>query len=160
MALLRETYPDIDTLRDVTPDMLQAEKNRLPEVVFRRCKYVVEEIERVRQAGAALENNDFDTFGALMFATHAGLQHEFEVSCPELDFLVEETRNLPTSSGLQGAVPGARMMGGGFGGCSINLVRQSLADAFIAHMKNVYREKYGLPLACYQVALTNGVESV
>ena len=160
ITLLKTAYPSITSLRDVSPGMLAAEKDHLPETVFRRCKYVVEEIERVRQAGDALQKDDLEALGALMYQTHAGLQHEYEVSCPELDFLVELTQNLPAENSLAGAVLGARMMGGGFGGCSINLVRQPAVPAFINYMQARFRERWHRDLVCYEVRLANGVERV
>ncbi len=195
VKIIQNAFPQIDSLRDVTIPMLRSQADKLPEAVYRRCKYVVEEIERVKIACQALQNNDLETFGQKMYETHAGLSQEYEVSCPELDFLVEQAAPLnppeggkaplsppeggkhkntdaqlqdleestsisfPPSGGLRGAV-GARMMGGGFGGCTINLVKTDTVDAFISSMKVAYNQAFNRALICYKVKITNGVETI
>ncbi len=158
VQLLQPFFSKIETLRDLTPEMLFSKKDNLPERIFRRCKYVVEEIRRVELACEALKINDLAAFGKLMFATHEGLQREYEVSCPELDFLVGRAKNIPPLQGeARGAVLGARMMGGGFGGCTINLIRKDSTSVFFEKMKAAYRAQFGRELPCYEVALTDGV---
>jgi galactokinase len=151
VAVLQKFDPSIKLLRDVTIDFLKKHKSALREVVFRRCKYVVEEIVRVDKACKALKKNDFETFGKLMYQTHNGLQNEYEVSCKELDFLVENTRNTE-------GVLGSRMMGGGFGGCTINLVKADIVDDFILKMKEAYKKAFDIELPCYVTTPQNGVE--
>src|SRR5690606_34247278 len=129
VAILQQFDSNIASLRDVYPALVETYKNHLGDVIYRRCKYVTSEIQRVIQASDLLVQNDLAAFGLKMYETHAGLQHDYEVSCPELDFLVEESRNVE-------GVLGARMMGGGFGGCTINLVRREAADKFEAYIKN------------------------
>lgn len=145
--------PSVKTLRDVTFDVLQAHKNELRPVVYKRCKYVVEEIARVEEACKVLKENDLVTFGALMSQTHDGLQNEYEVSCKELDFLAEKARHTE-------GVLGARMMGGGFGGCTINLVRTDVIEAFIDDMKTAYKAAFDIDLPCHVVTPKNGVEII
>lgn len=153
VAVLSGFDAGIHTLRDVSFDFLKQHQADLREVVFRRCKYVVEEIDRVQKACEALEINDFVTFGQLMFATHRGLHEEYEVSCPELNFLVEMAH-------LDSNVLGSRMMGGGFGGCTINLIKTAGVDDFIALAGAAYQERFSLQMPVYRVALKDGTSSI
>jgi galactokinase len=153
VAILQTFRPDIKNLRDVSLELLQKHQVEMPPVVYQRCKYVAEEIGRVGEACDALAVGDLTRFGQLMYATHDGLQYDYEVSCEELDFLVDTTRT-------NASVLGSRMMGGGFGGCTLNLVKRIDSQSFIGRMKEAYHRKYGLELACYEVELTNGVEKI
>ncbi len=153
VAVLQRFHPQIASLRDVAPDFLAEHQSDLRPVVFRRCKYVVEEIARVESACAALQRSDFAALGQLMFQTHAGLQLEYEVSVPEIDFLVETARAFP-------AVYGSRMMGGGFGGCTINLVQSNALETFIESTRKGYLEAFHMELKTYPVALTAGTSIV
>jgi galactokinase len=154
VSVLQKFDPSVKLLRDVKIGFLKKHKKELRPVVFKRCKYVVEEIARVEKACKALKKNDFQTFGKLMFQTHEGLQNEYEVSCKELDFLVEKTRN------TEGGVLGARMMGGGFGGCTINLVKADFVEDFIKKMKEAYKKAFNIELPCYVTTPQNGVETL
>ena len=151
IAILKKYDPSVLSLRDVSFEFLLSHQKDLSEVVFKRCKYVVEEIERVEKACKALINNDLETFGALMYATHDGLNLEYEVSCPELNYLVEKARLYPYPSVL-----GARMMGGGFGGCTLNLVKKEAADDFISTLSKAYFEKFNIDMLAYKVVIENG----
>ncbi|AFK01890.1 galactokinase [Emticicia oligotrophica DSM 17448] len=151
VRILQRAFPQIESLRDVSFQMLRSQADKLPPVVYKRCKYVVEEIERVTNACQALEKADLATFGQKMYETHEGLSNEYEVSCEELDFLVEQTHHLDT-------VIGARMMGGGFGGCTINLVKANKTTEFIEQMSSAYNKQFSTPLQCYLVQISNGVE--
>lgn len=153
ISILQDAYPQVNSLRDVTTAMLRSQADKLPQIVYNRCKYVVEEITRVELACKALLANDFVEFGQKMYETHQGLSELYEVSCPELDFLVEQTID-------NVAVAGSRMMGGGFGGCTINLVKNESVDAFLAEIGAAYEAKFGQPLVSYKVAITNGVEEI
>ena len=161
VKIMQNAFPQINSLRDVTMPMLRSQADKLPSVVYKRCKYVVEEIERVNVACEALQRGDLVTFGQKMYETHAGLSQEYEVSCAELDFLVDESlaMSLPPSGGLRGAV-GARMMGGGFGGCTLNLVKTAVVDAFISGMEVAYKQAFNKELVSYKVKITNGVEEL
>ncbi|TGD77186.1 galactokinase [Hymenobacter wooponensis] len=153
VAILKQRYPEVASLRDVTLAQLQALGHELGPVVYKRCRYVVEENQRVEAATQALNNGDLDAVGLLMYASHAGLRDEYEVSCRELDVLVEAAQSLP-------GVFGARMMGGGFGGCTINLVAPEHVPAFEKAMKEAYQRELGLPLETYHTVLVDGVSLV
>jgi galactokinase len=118
---------DIVALRDVSPDAFDTCAGELPEVVRRRCRHVILENERTLSAAQALRSRELRRFGELMFASHASLRDDYEVSCPELDLLVDTARS-------HSAVLGARMTGGGFGGCAIVLVTR---DAFEEVMRDI-----------------------
>jgi galactokinase len=160
VRIMQNAFPQIDSLRDVSAQMLRSQGDKLSPIVYKRCKYVVEEIERVNVACEALEKDDLITFGQKMYETHEGLSKDYEVSCPELDFLVEQTQKFSPTEGLSGAVIGARMMGGGFGGCTINLVRTDAVDTFIENIQNAYSQEFNTELLSYKVKITNGVEEI
>ncbi|SDK20948.1 galactokinase [Catalinimonas alkaloidigena] len=149
VAHLQQYDPSIKSLRDVSLSLLEAHRGELDPVVYKRCKYVVEEIARTLAATDDLQRGDLASFGTRMFETHAGLQYDYEVSCPELDLLVELVKQ-------DAAVIGARMMGGGFGGCTINLVREEAVEALFARLATVYEEKMGRKLAMYNVTTADG----
>ena len=153
VSVLKRFYPNIKTLRDVAFKVLKKHKNEFRPVVFQRCKYVIEEIERVELACKALQNQDFAKVGKLMYATHEGLSKEYEVSCPELDFLADFAKKNPN-------VLGARMMGGGFGGCTINLIKADAVDDFIATAKAAYLQKYQKEMVYYVTKPSNGTELI
>lgn len=146
---LRKLDPKIETLRDVSLDFLMAHKAALADVVFMRCQFVMAEIARVEAACAALQSNDFQEVGRLMFASHDGLNVQYEVCVPETNFLVEQAR---------GHILGARQMGGGFGGCTINLLKNAEIDLFLDRLSTAYRQSFGLDLTAYPVKLMDGVE--
>lgn len=145
---IKKNYPAIQSLRDATIQMV---KESIPpdSVIYKRCIYVVQENERVLQAAAQLPTNDFAGFGKNMFATHTGLSNLYEVSCDEADFLVDLAHE-------SGCVLGARMMGGGFGGCVLVLVPKAAKTTWISLAKERYREKYARSLVDYSVAIGNG----
>jgi galactokinase len=137
VRLLREAEPRIAALRDVTAAMLDARAHRLPPVVRARARHVVGENARVLAAAAALEAGDLAAFGSLMRESHDSLRDDFAVSCDELDCLVRLALQVE-------GVYGARMTGGGFGGCTVNLVRAESADAFCEAVTTGYRRATGL----------------
>ncbi|HLP95791.1 MAG TPA: galactokinase [Saprospiraceae bacterium] len=151
VRILQSVDASLKSLRDVSPEFLSRHAAMLPPVILQRCIYVVEEIRRVTLACEALLHHDMTTLGQLMFETHSGLQRDYQVSCPEIDFLVEEARKNPS-------VLGARMMGGGFGGCTINLVKKEAVPGFVAQMQEAYQQNYQRKLKTYPVQLTNGTE--
>lgn len=157
VSVLKTYDPLVETLRDVKIEFLKTHQKDLRPVVFKRCKYVVEEIARVEKACDVLQKNDFTAFGQLMFETHEGLQYEYEVSCKELDFLVETAKKMDLSGE---GVLGGRMMGGGFGGCTINLLKADKVEAFINNLKTAYKNKFDLDLPCHIVTPQNGVETI
>jgi galactokinase len=130
---LAKYFPSIRALRDVTyPEFLTVSRE-LPETIMRRCRHVISENERVLQAGIALENGDLAHFGTLMQQSHQSLRDDFEVSCPELDLMVELGKQIPGTYG-------ARMTGGGFGGCTVNLVQEDSVDAFLTTVGEAYEK--------------------
>lgn len=149
LEVLKKFFPELKSLRDVSLEQLETCREHLSDLIYKRCSYVVKEIKRVQDAAEALQEADFATFGKLMYETHAGLQHEYEVSCLELDLLVASTQSLPY-------VAGARMMGGGFGGCTINLVEKSQMDSFKSKLQNDYQIKFGKQAQFYEVSSSNG----
>lgn len=150
VAILCGHYPEVKSLRDVSVAMLEKHRDQFQGKIFNRCFYVVTEIDRVQKASQDLEKGDLKAFGEKMYQTHEGLSDLYEVSCEELDFLVKEARQFKE-------VPGSRMMGGGFGGCTISLVRNDFAEQFIGHMKGKYSKKFAIDMATYQVKVVEGV---
>lgn len=152
VAIIKEKHPQVNSLRDVTPDMLQLIKGVNAEM-FRRCKYVVEENIRLLTACEDLAHGNLEALGKKMFETHHGLSTEYNVSCKELDFLVDAVNHNP-------AVLGARMMGGGFGGCTINLVKNDAIDELVKKVAPVYEEKMGKELTPYIASVEDGTSLV
>ncbi len=153
IAVLKKHYPDIKSLRDVSPAQLEAHKQELDPIVYDRCSYVVNEKERLLAGCAALQKGDLSAFGQLMFATHEGLSKKYEVSCAELDFLANEARNIK-------AVAGARMMGGGFGGCTINIVKADAVDSFTQHMQKAFASRFSKTPEVYVTQVEDGVKII
>ena len=127
VALLQKYAPNVRSLRDVRLELLDAHRAECEPVIYRRCRYVIEENLRVIAACEALQRDDLKVFGQLMNQSHQGLSKAYEVSCPELDVLAEAAAALP-------GVLGARMMGAGFGGCTVNLVAVGREEAFVDGM--------------------------
>jgi galactokinase len=150
VAMVAAHRPEVHSLRDVTLAMLEAYVAPKDDLVFRRCKYVVEENARLIEACNNLEDGDLIGFGKKLYQTHEGLSHLYEVSCPELDFLVEEARKHPE------AVLGSRMMGGGFGGCTLSLVKEGAVDSWSEAMKVAYQKDLGKELKVYVANIGNG----
>ena len=140
-------------MRDVSQEILSAGQQLLGPEIFRRCNFVVQEIERTRHAAALLKQNRLREFGLLMYETHWGLSRDYEVSCVETDYLVE----LATTSG---AVLGARMMGGGFGGCTINLVESAKFDELKSGLIEKYFARFKKEPDFYQVSSGDGVKKI
>ncbi len=148
VALIQQKHPSIKSLRDA--DMMMVNDCIDPNtLVYNRCKYVVEEKQRLLDGCAALQVGDIAAFGKKMFATHHGLSKEYDVSCPELDFLVEQVKKDPS-------VLGARMMGGGFGGCTINIVKEAAVNDLIERITPQYKAAMQLDMKSYVIALEDG----
>ena len=153
VELLRRYYPEVKSLRDVTSQMLAKHRQELEGSVYKRCLYIVGEIRRVQEASADLDKGDLEAFGKKMFETHEGLSALYEVSCAELDFLVERARR-------SHRVIGARMMGGGFGGCTINLVKKDYIETFTRELAADYKKKFDIDMATYRVKVVDGTGRV
>jgi len=154
VAELQKKYADkvIETLRDADWDMLESVKANVSEEDYKRAHFVLGEKDRVLAVCDALEKGDYETVGAKMYETHRGLSKEYEVSCEELDFLNEVAK--------ENGVTGSRIMGGGFGGCTINLVKEELYDKFIADAKAKYEAKYGKTPGVYDVVISEGSRKI
>lgn len=149
VSIISKDHPDIKSLRDISLDQLKQYQAKIDPVVFKRCQYVIQENQRVEQACNFLNEADLNGFGAKMYESHQGLQNDYEVSCMELDFLVEKTRNMPQ-------VIGARMMGGGFGGCTINLMLKDHVPVFTREMTDLYKKELNLDLKVYVDSIAPG----
>ena len=150
---LQKVFPGITALRDVSVDDFNKNADLMPEDVQRRAQHVVEEIARVDKAIELLKSGDIQGFGNLMVAGHASLRDLYEVSLPELDFLVE------TAIAQEGCY-GARLTGAGFGGCTVNLVRDDCSDAFIAALDTAYLQETGCRAKLYHTYATQGAHLV
>ncbi len=142
----------IETLRDCTWDMLNRAKVQISDEDYLRARYVVGEVDRVMKVSDALQKDDYETVGQQMYLTHEGLSKDYEVSCEEIDFLVDEARRL--------GVTGARIMGGGFGGCTINLVKNELYDAFVSEAPKAFKEKFGVECKVIPVVIGDGARKL
>jgi galactokinase len=157
VEVLQQKYPSIKTLRDTSKQQVEQclapknddAKNAISDKVYQRCKYVVDEIERVQLAVKDLLAGDIKAFGQKMFETHEGLSKLYEVSCRELDILVNAVKDNPH-------VLGARMMGGGFGGCTINIIKKSEVQAIIHQVAEVYAQQTAHTLKVHQVKIAQG----
>ena len=144
----------IQSFRDITSyEELAIGKSSMTIEQYNCCKYVVEEIGRTKKAAKLLQSNDMKGFGKLMFATHEGLSQLYEVSCSELDFLVDQAKLFPS-------VIGSRLMGGGFGGCTINIVEEAGVDNFIQQTILAYQQQFAIQSEAYVVATSDGTARV
>ncbi|NCT08721.1 MAG: galactokinase [Flavobacteriia bacterium] len=143
----------VATLRDASEEDLEKVMDKITPENYQKALYVIQEIDRTQKAAKAIENNDLETLGALIYASHNGLQHQYKVSCEELDFLVAQAKK-------NKKVLGARMMGGGFGGCTINLIAKSEAKAFADSVAISYKNKFNKECSVYFVELSDGTHIV
>ena len=153
VEVLKKVFPEVKSLRDVSMAMLKSQRDAMRPIVFKRCFYVVGEEQRVKTACESLATNNLAAFGKAMFETHDGLSQDYGVSCVELDFIVDLAKQNP-------AVIGSRMMGGGFGGCTINLIEKNAVEAFKETLKNKYESTFDIEPLFYEVALMDGVRSI
>ena len=149
LAILSANFPEVTSFRDATEEKLLSIQDTMSEDVFKRSHYAIKEIKRVTLAGAALDRGDILTLGKLLFETHDGLSNEYEVSCAELDMIVDTLKQDP-------AVIGSRMMGGGFGGCTINLIKKGEEDAIKTKLTQLYQATFDIELKNYEVKISNG----
>ena len=151
--ILQGEFPDIKTLRDLQVADLEKVEKLLPQALFPKAKHIITECARVHEAATVLQAGDLISFGKLLNATHQSLSEDYEVSCPELDFLAEKAQGLDF-------VLGARMMGGGFGGCTLNLVKTSELEAFQAALKSPYEVAFQKTPEFILVELSEGARVV
>lgn len=153
VAMIRQKYPAVESLRDATIEMVETCLADKDVNIYHRCKYMVEEIARLQKACVSLQQGDMKTFGAYMFDTHEGLSKLYEVSCEELDVLAD-------LAGKCEGVLGARMMGGGFGGCTINIVEEDKVDSVVAFIAEQYAKIFEKRPQHYIVAIDKGTSVV
>ncbi|MDR1055899.1 MAG: galactokinase [Prevotellaceae bacterium] len=152
VAIIHEHYNYVESLRDVSLNMLDEFRKSMTELTYRRCSYVIKENQRLLSTCDALKTGNLQTFGKYMYSSHEGLSKDYEVSCPQLDFLVEIA--------AKDEVTGARMMGGGFGGCTINLIENNKYDTFINEVWNSYTKKFHKEPQVYDVKIGNGTRRI
>jgi galactokinase len=151
--IIRENgHPEVEFLRDATMEQLIEVKDKISAEDFMRAEYVIEETQRVLDVCEALEKGNYETVGQKMYETHHGMSKLYEVSCEELDFLNDVAKEYD--------VTGSRVMGGGFGGCTINLVKDELYDSFIENAKKQFKAKYGHEPKVYDVVISNGARKL
>ena len=149
LAWVNVKYTEVKTLADASLEMLQQLVANQDALVYKRCKYVIEEVARVKLAAMYLQQNNLIGIGQLMYSTHEGLSDAYEVSCPELDFLIKTVK-------ANSSVLGARMMGGGFGGCTINLVHNSDTEKLYNTVSDAYLNYTGKQLSMYVANISDG----
>ncbi|MEQ9582610.1 MAG: galactokinase [Arenibacter sp.] len=149
VAIIQKQYPKVRSLRDVTATMIQEFKQTMDATLFKRCSFIVSENDRVLQTANALKTNDLNLFGTLLYEAHDGISKLYEVSCPESDFLVDFSKQYD-------AVLGARQTGGGFGGCTLNIVHKDKVDAFVREATKAYKEAFNIELEAFEVQPSAG----
>ncbi len=153
VARLQVRYPHVQSLRDASVEMLNDAVPDQKEQSYIKARFVIEEIQRVSMVCDFLQAGNLEAVGKEMYATHQGLKEMYQVSCEELDYLVDAVQDFPE-------VLGARMMGGGFGGCTLNLVKTSFVDEMIAKVSAGYQTTFGMALESYVVRLSHGTAPV
>ena len=153
LAVIQKHHPQYQFLADVPEATIETYKEKLSGKVYQRALFVSRENARTLEAAELIQSGDIKGFGKLMYQTHEGLSKNYEVSCRELDFLVDLSKDIPQ-------VVGSRMMGGGFGGCTINLVEEGFVNEFMDLASKAYKQKFDIKLTSILVATSNGVETV
>lgn len=151
-SYIRKYHPEVELLRDANIEMLKEVANEVSAEDYMRAEFVIEEIARMSEACEALKRGDYETVGKKMYETHIGLSRKYEVSCEELDFL----NNIARECG----VTGSRVMGGGFGGCTINLVKNELHDGFVKRAIESYEQKFRITPKVYDVVIKDGARKL
>lgn len=151
VSIIQKKKPEVKSLRDVDFETLEAFREELTSKMYQRCSYVLNENKRVIEAARSLKSGKLREFGELMYASHAGLQHDYEVSCHELDFLVDYSKD-------KNYIYGSRMMGGGFGGCTLNLIEEDKVEAYIKEVSAAYFKKFNIELDAISVSPSTGTQ--
>jgi galactokinase len=152
VAAIAKNHPQVKLLRDTTLDQLKEVKDLVSAEDYIRAEFVIEEIQRLLDTCEALKKDDYETVGKKMYETHEGLSKKYEVSCPELDFLNEQARKY--------GVTGSRVMGGGFGGCTINLVKEDKIDEFVKGASEAYEKEFKIKPKVYDVIIKDGARKL
>ncbi|WP_035646497.1 galactokinase [Flavobacterium sp. ASV13] len=151
LAIIKQHFPEVKTFRDCKEEQLLSIQDKFDSTVFKRVHFVVKEINRVIKACEALDKGNIELLGQLLFETHYGLSQEYAVSCEELDMLVDTAK-------ADDAVIGSRLMGGGFGGCTINLIKKGYENEIKRKFSNLYLDTFGIELKFYDVKISNGTQ--
>lgn len=149
ISIISAYFPEISSFRDCKEEDVWSLKDKMSANVFKRSLFVVKEMNRVKLACDALDDGNIEVLGQLMFSTHEGLSLDYEVSCAELDFLVHTVKE-------DKSVIGSRLMGGGFGGCTINLIKKGQEERIKKQLSTLYLDKFGIELKIYDVKIGNG----
>jgi galactokinase len=149
ISIIQKKYPNIESLRDVTIAILEECKSEISSLIYNRCHYILQENRRVLDAVKELKTGNLKAFGALMYESHHGLQHLYNVSCPELDFLVDFSKS-------NDQILGSRMMGGGFGGCTINIIHENAIEEYIQKASKAYFNEFKIALTSIVVSPSKG----
>ncbi|MRX39379.1 galactokinase [Flavobacterium sp. LC2016-23] len=149
LLILKNYFPEIKSFRNCTEEQLLRIEDKMNPTVFKRVHFVIKEINRVIKACEALDNGNIELLGALLFETHYGLSQEYAVSCAELDMLVDTAKS-------DDSIVGSRLMGGGFGGCTINLIKKGHENEVKSKFSNLYLDTFGIELKFYDVKISNG----
>jgi galactokinase len=153
LRILKSKYPSTHNFRDIKSQQVEEQKASLGEEVYMRCLYVTQEIERTQQAAKFLKSGNMEDFGKLMYQTHEGLSKLYNVSCAELDFLVQEAKHFPE-------IIGSRLMGGGFGGCTINIIQKDHVNSVTEKIMENYKKQFNIDPEMYVVALSDGTHEI
>ncbi len=151
-AIIAKKHPEVESLRDANYEMLEEVKPEITDEEYRRARYVIGEVARVLAVCDALQKDDYETVGRMMYETHYGLSKEYEVSCEELDYLNDIAK--------EEGVTGSRIMGGGFGGCTINLIADELVDNFKKVVKDKFKARYGKEPILIDVVIGDGARKL
>ena len=149
VAILQGHYPEVTSLRNANNEMLEVCKSEMSATIFKRCSFIINENDRVLKTANALKSNDLNLFGALLYEAHEGISKLYEVSCPESDFLVDFSKQYD-------AVLGARQTGGGFGGCTLNIVHKDKVDDFVEAATKAYKAAFNIELDAFEVKPSAG----
>ena len=149
VAILHGHYPEVTSLRNAKCEMLEVCKSEMSATIYKRCSFIINENERVLTTARALRDNDLKLFGALLYEAHDGISKSYEVSCPESDFLVDFSKQYE-------AVLGARQTGGGFGGCTLNIVHEDMVDDFVQAATKAYKAAFNIELDAFEVKPSAG----
>ena len=153
VAIIQKKHPNIKSLRDVDSEMLLASKEEMDPIVYNRCSFIVKENDRVLEMVKALKENDLKEVGQILYKAHEGISTEYEVSCPESDFLVDFSKG-------NDQVLGARQTGGGFGGCTLNIVHDSAVEDFVSAATKAYKDKFNITLEAFEVRPSGGTSAI
>tara|TARA_R110002049_G_C9169868_1_gene561811 strand:- start:717 stop:1853 length:1137 start_codon:yes stop_codon:yes gene_type:complete len=149
VAIIRRHYPEVASLRNATIEMLAMCQVEMSATIYKRCSFIIKENERVLATAKALRVNDLKLFGELLYEAHDGISKLYEVSCPESDFLVDFSKQYD-------AVLGARQTGGGFGGCTLNIVHEDMVDDFVQAATKAYKAAFNIELDAFEVKPSTG----